>query len=169
MRQILVCEPSLRHALNKVGRNPSVAGGIRVNAIWHGQRFGVVEEVKAIQVINVAVGLRTHGNQFAQNVTDAAQRQLADPFVAAEGLPLNHSVEAHLAWAGVVFVRGAADRRNYKNWRGFVSIANRVDEAVHGRAEGARGVTRVVHNVDAEFQADQLGGHVTDGSRCELF
>jgi len=62
MRKILVCEPSPGHALNKVGRNRSVAGGIRVNAIGHGQRFGVVEELQAIQVINVAVGLRTQGN-----------------------------------------------------------------------------------------------------------
>ena len=117
----------------------ALAPRIRVNAIGHGQRFGVVEELQAIQVMNVAVGLGSHGNQLAQNLTDAPQRQLADPFVAAEGLPLNHSVEARLAWAWVVFVRGATDRRNYKNWRGRVGIANRVDEAVHGRAEGARG------------------------------
>ena len=140
-----------------------------MNAVWHGQRFGVVEELQAIQVVNVWVCGRSNGNQVAQNFTDAAQRQLADPFVATERLPLHHAVGAGLAWAGVVFVSGATDRRNYKNWRGFVGIANGVDEAVHRRAESARGVTRVVHHVDAELQADELRWHITDGSRCELF
>jgi hypothetical protein len=40
---------------------------------------------------------------------------------------------------------------------------------VNGRAEGARCVARVVHHVDAEFQTDEFGWHITDGSRGELF
>ena len=91
----------LRH---KVLRNDAIPTGVWVNAVWHGRRIDFAEQLQAIQVVNIWVGLRSHLDQLGQNFTDAAQSELADPGVAAELLTANLAVSAKLRRAGIVLV-----------------------------------------------------------------
>jgi hypothetical protein len=64
--------------------------------------------------------------------------------------------------AGGLLVDRAEDGGDDQQWRVGVTVADGVQEAVHGRRERAQPEAVGVHDVDTEFEADQVRGRVAD-------
>ncbi len=150
----------------------AVSGGARVEPVGQRQLGGVG---LAVQGEAVEVGQR---RILARPLLHDPGKLL--PYDAQVQLPegdlrrVSQGRELHLP---VTDVRGgrsgggllgrAEDGRDHQERRGRVPLADGVEEPVHGRPEGAQPHQVQVHDIDADLDADQVGGGVPQGARGE--
>ncbi len=81
--------------------------------------------------------------------------------------PLGQRLLVERSRAGGVLVDRTQQRRDDQQRYVRVTVPDGVEEAVHGRTEGPQPHQVGVDEVDADLEADQVGGSVPDGARGE--
>ncbi len=137
---------------------------------------GLPIEVAAVEVVQVRVLGRPLPHDPGQLVPDDAQGQFparALRRVARGPEPQSPGAEVgevRGAGTGGVLVDGAVDGRDDQQRCAGVAFADGVEETVDGRGEGAQAHQIGVDQVDADLEADQVGGGVAQdagGERVE--
>lgn len=152
-----------------------VRGCVGMQCVRQWQAGVVVRAVElgAVEVVDVGIGRLPLLDDGLQLFADDAQCQLAlaDFALLADGAEQQAAFAqrggVEQAGTGRVFVDRAVQRRDRQQRCVRMAIANGVQEAVHGRCEGAQTQQVGVDQVDADFHADQVGRQVAHGAGCE--
>ena len=94
-------------------------------------------------------------------------RAAGSPVARNLTMPLADRLLVERSGARGVLVDRAQQRRDDQERYVRVAVADGVEEAVHRRTEGPQPHQVGVHQVDADLEADQVGGSVPDGARGE--
>jgi hypothetical protein len=121
-----------------------------------------VESVDEVQVVIASVATRAH--DLACDLANTLQCQRSDRKLVGSRGCVEALVPAEDGRAGMAFDARADDRRDEREWGGWVAVADGVGESVQRGCEGALAHGVPVEDVDSRLDADEVGWEISSSS-----
>ena len=157
--------PGAKDQARELFAHASVAGGVGVQRVRQIPRIVSAEQTEAVKVMEVGIAARV--DRFFKEGPDSLERQgaVGNLRCAFEGPELPVAVRA--GCPGIRLRARAEDGRDEQDRGVGAAFAKGVDEAVQQRLEYPLTHGIQVHDVDADLDADAVGGEVTNSARDE--